>query len=157
MSVKKIYLLSIIWIILFLLPIALLSQSDISVEFSFNKPDEYVCKIRNMTNFRMTITFNKEQGDIHSNLYFYVVNSNNDTIPVYYELYENPGILKVHLDPGKAYTTSYKMSYPERFVKARVIVKYSVKSPEHRGGFYEKAFNLREIRNEGYIPQVLRK
>lgn len=123
------------------------AQDDVFVEFSFNKPREYVCEIRNMTDSRMTIWLNEEEADIHSNLYFYVVNDRNDTVPIYYELYKDPKKLIVHLNAGELYTISYKFKYPERYVKARVIIKYFVKGIPPKGGFHEMIFNLREVRN----------
>ena len=132
------------------------AQDDVFVEFSFNKPREYVCEIRNMTDSRMTIWLNKEEADIHSNLYFYVVNDRNDTVSIYYELYKDPKKLIVHLNAGELYTSSYKFKHPERYVKARVIIKYYVKAIPPKGGFHERIFNLREVRNKAYIPQVLR-
>lgn len=156
MEIYKFFRIEILFIVLFALPSLVLAQEDVSVEFSFNRPDEYVCEIRNITDSRMRIWFNKEEADIHSNLYFYVLNSKNDTVRSYYELWKDPRRLIVDLDSGEIYTISYKMAYPDRFVKAHVVVKYAVKGPEPKGGFYEKKINLREVRNKAYIPQVLR-
>jgi hypothetical protein len=156
MKTDRILQSTVILAVLNILPMALFAQEDVSIEFSFNRPGEYICEIRNMADSRMTIWLNEEEADIHSNLYFYALNTNNDTVPVYYELWKDPKKHIVHLDSGEVYTMSYKFSFPERFVKARVVVKYYVKAPEPRGGFYEKTFDLIEVKNKAYIPQVVR-
>ncbi|RNC65308.1 hypothetical protein [Proteiniphilum sp. X52] len=156
MKIFRIFRVAILFIVLFNFPSSLFAQEDVSVEFSFNKPGEYVCEIRNMTDSWMTIWLNKEEADIRSNLYFYALNSINDTVPIYYELWKDPKKLILHLDAGETYTNSYKFIHPERYVKARVVIKYVVKSLPRKGGSYERIFNLREVRNKAYIPQVLR-
>lgn len=133
----------------------LLAQKDVSIKFSFNKSGEYICAIQNISDHEMLLWLSKEEADIRSNLYFYVLNRNNDTVPVYRELYKDPKKLILHLDAEETYTISYGFQHPERFVKARVFVNYGLKGVKSKG-FYEKTLDLREVRNKAYIPQVLR-
>jgi hypothetical protein len=156
MKTDRILQFTVILAVLNILPITLFAQEDVSIEFSFNRPGEYICEIGNMADSRMIIWLNEEEADIHSNLYFYALNTNNDTVPVYYELWKDPRKHILRLDSGEVYTISYEMRYPERFVKARVTVKYAVIGSKSQGGFYEKMIDLREVRNKTYIPQVLR-
>jgi hypothetical protein len=135
------------------------AQDDVFVEFSFNKPREYVCEIRNMTEYKMSILLNKEMGEGHSDLEFDILGDRNDTIRnVYYGLMKDVNNQKqmLFLDPGQSYTISYKFRFPERFINARIFLNYAVRSAIPKLKIYEEEFNLREVRNKAYIPQVLR-
>jgi len=137
----------------------LFAQEDVRVEFSFKKPNEYVCEIRNMTEYKMSILLNKEMGEGHSDLKFDILGDRNDTIRnVYYSLMKDVNNQKqmLFLDTGQSYMISYKFRFPERFINARILLKYGVRSAIPRLEIYREDFNLREVRNKAYIPQVLR-
>ena len=66
---------------------ALCAQEDVLVEFSFKRPNEFVCEIRNMTEYEMPILLSKEKAEGHSDLSFDIVKNSNDTSRyVYYGL-----------------------------------------------------------------------
>ena len=54
---KVFYIASIVFIGIYLFPFLLSAQEDVSVEFSSNKPDMFVCEIKNKTDFNMDIWF----------------------------------------------------------------------------------------------------
>lgn len=54
-------------------------REDISVEMNFNKPNEFICKIRNMTEHQITILLSKEAAEGHSNIFFDSVRLGKDT------------------------------------------------------------------------------
>lgn len=146
-------------IILYLFPMILLAQADVSVEFSFKKPNEYVCEIQNMTEYEMSILFSKEQAEGHSDLYFDIEGDRNDTIRyVYYGLMKDVNTQKqmLFLNSGESYIISYKVRFPERFINARIHIKYGVRSPTFRMGAYHEVIDLKKVRNKAYIPQVLK-
>ena len=103
-----------------------------------------------MTDYKMTILINSEEAEGHSNLYFDVVR--NDTIRNdYYGL--NKVVNKnniLSLNSRECYKISYKVSYPETFVQARIYVKYIVRSSTPRLENYRKVFDLNEVRSKAY-------
>lgn len=136
-----------ILLILNLFPMTLFAQEDVSVEFSFKKPNEYVCKIQNMTDYRITIWLSKVEAEGHSDLYFDIVKDGNDTVRnVYYGLMKdiNNQSQVLRLDPRHIYTVSYKEYV--RFIKATILIKYYLEIPDNKVRFYEKEFDLMKIR-----------
>ena len=159
MIINKFPLFLSISVIIYILPTILFAQEDVWVRFSFKKPNEYICEIINMTEYKMSILLNKEMGEGHSDLEFDILRDRNDTIRnVYYGLMKDVNNQKqmLFLDPGQSYTISYKFRFPERFINARIFLNYAVRSAIPKLKIYEEEFNLREVRNKAYIPQVLR-
>src|SRR5690554_649766 len=145
--------------ILYISPLILFSQEDISVNFSFNKPNEFVCEIRNIIGYQVSILLSKEEPEGHSDLYFDIVKCGNDTIRnVYYGLMRdvNNQNQVLRLDPGQIYTISYREGYEWRFIEARVLVKYYKEIPNNKVKFHRKTFDLREVRNMVNTSQVSR-
>ena len=138
---------------------SLYAQEDISVEFSFKKPNEFVCEIRNTTDYNMIILLNKEEAEQHSNLYFDIRKNKNDSSRyVYYGLMKDVNNQKqtLNLNSGECYAISYKVHNSEMFMKAKVFVKYIVKSSPSRFENYRKIFDLNEIRSKEYTQHVLK-
>ena len=129
----------------------LFAQEDVSVEFSFKKPNEYICKIRNMTEQKITIWFSKDMGDMHSYLKFDIIENGDTLRNQFYELWRNEKYY-IRLDPGQIYKSSYWNGATWRLIKANILVKYYVEVPG-RLGFYKKDFDLTKIR---YPQHVLR-
>jgi len=145
--------------ILHISPLILFSQEDISVNFSFNKPNEFVCEIRNIIGYQVSILLSKEEPEGHSDLYFDIVKCGNDTIRnIYYGLMKDVNNQRqmLFLDPDHSYTISYRVRSPERFINARIYIKYGVRSPIPRLGFYRKVFDLRDVIDKAYSPPVSR-
>lgn len=138
-------------IILYILPMMLFAQEDVSVEFSFKKPNEYICKIQNITEHKITIWFSKDMGDMHSYLKFDIIENGDTLRNQFYELWRNEKYY-IRLDPGQIYKSSYWNGATWRLIKANILVKYYVEVPG-RLGFYKKDFDLTKIR---YPQHVLR-
>jgi hypothetical protein len=159
MITNKIYQFTVMLAMLFIFPMVLFSQEDISVEFSFKKPNEYVCEIRNMIDNPIIIWLNKVQSEGQSELFFDIVGLKNDTTRyVYYGLMRDVNNQRqvLRLNPGQVYTISHRDGYTCRFIKARVYIKYHEEIPDNKVKFHDKTFDLIEVKNRAYIPQVVR-
>lgn len=150
MEIYKTLRVMIFFTALFMFSSFLYSQDDISVKFSFKKPNEFVCEIKNMTEYQITILLSRESAEEHSDLSFDIVGSRNDTTKhVSYLLMKdvNDQSQVLRLDSGQVYKTSYKEYFSERFIRAYIYIKYGVKSLKPRiVDHYQKNFNLIEIR-----------
>lgn len=159
MKVFKIYTSTFLLVVLCLIPLDIFSQNeDIKVEFSFQPPNEFVCHIQNTSKYPVTIILNKEEGEGHSTLLFDIEDIRGDTIQnLFYGLMKDPNDQSqiLRLDSGQIYTVSYIEYFPQRFVKATVNIKYGVKSPlPGPVAFYEKTFDLDEIRKKGNLTAL---
>lgn len=154
MKVFKIYSSTFLLVVLCLIPLDIFSQNeDIKVELSFQTPNEFVCHIQNTSKYQVSILLNREAAEGHSDLLFDYVNyGKKDTVRnISYLLMNDINQRQLlHLDSGKIYTVSYKEYFPKRFVKAKVYIKYGINTLG-RTGFYEKTFDLDEIRKKGNL------
>lgn len=134
---------------------SLSAQEDISVEFSFIKPDTFICEIKNKTDFKMDIWFNHLEYEPLTDIRFDIVGSRNDTVRnLFYQFKLDPPY-HVRLDPGQGYTRIFHdFGIIWWFVKATILVKYHVRSPTIKRGFYEKTFDLEELRRKAYRQPV---
>lgn len=158
MITNKILRLSMILVMLYIFPMTLFTQEDISVKFSFKRPNEFVCEIQNMTEYEMSILLSKEEAEGHSDLYFDSVGLRNDTTRnVFYGLMQdvNNQSQILRLNSGESYTISYKEYF--RFIKAHVYIKYGVRSPTPiYVAHYRKTFDLKEVRRRAYCRPALK-
>ncbi len=147
---KVFYIASILFIGACFFSFSVSAHEDVSVEFFFNKPDSFVCEIKNMTDFEMDIRFNHLEDEPLTDIRFDIIGSSKDTVRnVYYQIKLDPPY-HVRLDPGQVYTRIFQDGTNWRFIKATVSVKYQVRSPTRRGGSYEKTFDLEELRRKAY-------
>ncbi|MDR1517156.1 MAG: hypothetical protein LBS52_03500, partial [Dysgonamonadaceae bacterium] len=134
MKTNRIFRLLQVLAILYAFPIMLPAQpaqKDMSVEFSFKKPNEYVCEIRNMTKHQMGILFSKEECENDSDLHFDIANSADTVQNVFYSfMKEADQIRLLRLDPGQAYTVSYKEGSDWEFIKASIYIGYGLMIPD---------------------------
>lgn len=144
-----------IFIVLFicLVPLEILSQNeDLKIEFHYQHPNEFICEIKNITKYPISILLSKEVLDGHSDLRYDIAKiSGGDTIRyVFYGLMKdfNNQSRTLRIDSGQTYTISDKESFLERFVKAHIYIIYSVLGPAPISvKYYINAFDLDEIRN----------
>lgn len=126
-------------------------QEDLAVEFHYKKYGIWVCEIKNITEYRITMTLSGFEGEGHSDLFFDIVDFKNDTTKrVSFLLKKDMGNPRrvLYLDPGEVYQVSYKQSNRVRFIKALIYIKYSVTSPIHRNvQHYYKTFDLNKIKD----------
>ena len=106
MKNSKFFLLLLVSVMMYISPIILFAQEDIAVEFSFKRPSEFICEIRNMTEYETTILISNEEAEGHSNLYFDVLR--NDTIRNdYYGLNKDVNKSNIlNLNSGECYKIS---------------------------------------------------
>jgi len=142
-------------LLLYSFPLLLFGQEDVLVTFTFKSPREYICKIQNVTDHKMTIWFGTDSdGDGNSEVRFDKLVLERDTIQnVFYPLWKSPEVTNytVRLEPDQTYAISYQESLDLRFIKAKVFIKYFVNSPNSRVGFFEKTFDLTQLREKHII------
>ncbi|WP_294080541.1 hypothetical protein [Proteiniphilum sp. UBA5384] len=134
---------------------AQVSQEDVSVEFSFKAPDEYICEIRNLTKYRMSILLSKEEGEERSALYFDIAYGAREERKIFYSLMkEESGPYRfLNLDTGQAYTISYKEGYNWKFIKAHIRLYYGVRIPntDSKLESYYKDIDLQKIKYKNCV------
>ncbi|MDR1516480.1 MAG: hypothetical protein LBS52_00005, partial [Dysgonamonadaceae bacterium] len=135
MKTNRIFRLLQVLTILYAFPIMLPAQpaqeEDVSVKFSFNKPNEYVCEIRNMTKYLMSILLGKEEIDGRSDLHFDYANGSDTIRDVFRPLMKKIDQSRfLRLDPGQAYTVSYKEGSDWEFIKASIYIGYGLMIPD---------------------------
>lgn len=154
MKISKIPCFTVLLITLFLFPSSLLSQKDLSVDFVFNRPNELVCKIRNLTDHKISIIFSRQRTP----LFFDILKSDKDTLRYqYYELWKDVDMEDkfLYLDSGKVYAVSYNESTDNKFLKAYISIDYMVRDSAPKVKLYRETFDLNQIRNEVKVhPKV---
>jgi hypothetical protein len=141
-------------IALYVFPITLPAQEDISVKFSFKEPNEYVCEIRNMTEYRMGTLLNKEGWEGRSALHFDIVEGTDTISYNFYSLMKDADQSRfLYLDPGQAYTVSYRDGDSWKFIKAHLFIDFVliISNEISGGGYFKKDIDLQDIKHRNHV------
>lgn len=99
----------------------------------------------------MSILLSREEAEGHSDIFFDVVKSTNDTVRNrFYELWRDPEHFFIYLKPGETYAVSFLESTNQRFIKANINLKYTVINSAPKVSFYKSTFDLSQVREKPF-------